>query len=200
MSSTSDEFFFYHHSQNGEVDFEVFVEDFVSPHELAKGGIMIRDALTPGSAHFSLLVTAGGAFGSTLSKQWRTCDGCSTNDDDTYSDDDYGFISPVEDLWLKVTKIGNTFQAYYKFWFDGEWSPFGSAETMQFSSDYFHVGIAVTSGDNSKTAELLWRYNEPTEFGRNIGMVFSGLPGRVTPSATGGLIAKGSGSGVGKIN
>ena len=110
---------------------------------------MIRDALTPGSAYFSLFVTGSNG----LSNQWRSCDGCET----------FGNGNALVDgrnAWLKVSKIGNTFEAYYKIEENADWTAIGSAQTMQFS-DASYVGIAVTSHDNSKTAELLWNYITP---------------------------------------
>ena len=115
---------------------------------------MIRETLDSGSVYFSLFVM-GGSNG--LSKQWRTCYGCIT----------YGDINASVDgrnTGLRVTKIGNTFQAYFKIFGSDDWVPLGSAETLEFSpwSGMFDVGIAVTSNDNSKTAELSWSSNWPT--------------------------------------
>ena len=108
---------------------------------------MIRETLDSGSVYFSLFVM-GGSNG--LSKQWRTCYGCIT----------YGDINASVDgrnTGLRVTKIGNTFQAYFKIFGSDDWVPLGSAETLEFSpwSGMFDVGIAVTSNDNNKTADLL---------------------------------------------
>ena len=105
---------------------------------------MIRDGLAPDSAHFSLFVTGSNG----LAKQWRTCDGCITNDVGNLSIDG-------RNTWLKLIKTGNIFQAYFKTDDSSDWAALGSPETMNFS-DMIYVGIAVTSHDNSKTADLYW--------------------------------------------
>ena len=146
---TSDQFYFYHGaSKSGDLEYEVFVEDFVADHEWAKGGIMIRDGLTDDSAHFSLFVTGSNG----LSTIWRTCDGCDTSGDGNGSVDG-------RNAWLKVTKTGNVFQAHYKIDDSTDWVLLGSAQTMQFSDESF-VGVAVTSHDNGNAASLQWRYKK----------------------------------------
>ena len=159
----------------------MFVEDFTCEDVWGKGGIMIRDSLTPGSAYVSLFVTGGNG----LSKQWRDNDGGGTTDELNTSVDGRG-------AWLRISKIGTKFDVYYKIFGTDDWVAFGYSLDFPLSENYY-VGIAVTSHDNAKTAELVWRYEDPTEFGLDIGS--PGLAGRVTPSVTGSLSAIGSGAG-----
>ena len=60
-------------------------------------------------------------------------------------------------MYLKITKTGNVFRAFVKKIdadSDDDWVQFGETKTINFTSDFFYVGIAVSSRDNSKTAEL----------------------------------------------
>ena len=108
---------------------------------------MIRDGLAPDSAYFALFVTGSNG----LAKQWRTCSGCDTSAEGDDSIDGRW-------AWLKLTKTGNIFKAHIKIDESADWVTLGSSEAIDFS-DEFYVGIAVTSHDNSKTADLLWSYN-----------------------------------------
>ena len=123
----------------------MFVESFTGTDlfSRAKGGLMIRKSLNTNSRHFSLFVT--GSDG--LRTQIRSINGGSTSKATTQD-------LPNNNIWLKITKEGNEFQAYYKSSTDADWSTFGSLKTIVFGDTPFYVGIAVTSHDNSKTATI----------------------------------------------
>ena len=161
---TADQFYFNFNVDNGDVEFQVFVEDFICDHEWGKGGIMIRDGLAPDSAYFALFVTGSNG----LAKQWRACNGCDTSAEGDASV--YGRWA-----WFKVTKIGNIFQAYFKTDDSSDWVALGSPETMNFS-DVIYVGVAVTSHDNSKTADLLWSYNGSKVLTTDVKFIKLSLP------------------------
>ena len=124
---------------------EIFVESFtgINLYSWAKAGLMIRKSLDADSQHFSLFVT--GSKG--LESQNRLSD-----DEKTKAHQIDGL--PRSNIWLKITKEGNEFQAYYKTSADTYWSTFGSPKTIDFGSGSYYYGIAVTSHDTSKIATL----------------------------------------------
>ena len=142
---SSDAFHFLHKTSNEDVSIEMFVENLTGSaiHGWAKGGLMFRDSLAANSKHFSLFVTGSNG----LANQWRSNSGGSSfnyHSTDTAS----------RNVWLKITKTGNKLQAYYKTGENNNWSPFGSERTMSFSGKFYY-GVAVTSHDNTKIAELI---------------------------------------------
>lgn len=141
----SDAFHYLYASTSGDSSIEMFVKSFTgtSMDDWAKGGLMIRKHQGAKSEYFSLLVTGGKG----LSNQWRSAD-AGTSVSHRVSD------ARNQNIWLKITKTGNTFQAYYKFSTGANWSTVGSSRTINFGSDSFYYGIAVTSVDTSKTAKI----------------------------------------------
>eukprot|EP00956_Cyclotella_meneghiniana_P022986 scaffold44116_cov37-Cyclotella_meneghiniana.AAC.1 len=143
-----DSFQYTYGSTSGDVSIEMFVESFTgnSLHQYAKGGLMLRDSLSGNSKHFSLYVTGE----NTVNNQWRLNDGELTNQ--------YGISIGTKTAWLKITKTGNVFQAYYKTSVDtfSSWNTLGSSQTIYFGSsdDIFYYGIAVTSHARNRLATL----------------------------------------------
>ena len=141
----NDQFHFVKRSASGDISVEMLVEDFVSTgHWWAKGGLMIRDTLATNSMHFSIFFTKSG---NRLANQWRHCTNCNSG---------HNAIPTIMDrsLWLKITKIGNVFEAYTKKLDSDEWVKFGLTRTINFSSSSFYVGMAVTAHDNNRVATL----------------------------------------------
>ena len=123
----------------------MLVEDFdYTGHWWGKAGIMIRDTLATNSMHYSVFLTANG---NALANQYRSCTNCGSghNASPTIMD---------RNMWLKITKTGNVFEAFTKKLDQDEWVKFGLTRTINFSSSSFYIGIAVTSHDNAKTAVL----------------------------------------------
>ena len=143
-----DSFPYTYGSTSGDVSFEMFVESFTESflNKYAKGGLMLRDSLSGNSKHFSLYVTGS----NTVNNQWRLNDGESTNQ--------YDISIGTKTAWLKITKTGNVFQAYYKTSSDtfSSWNTLGSSQTIDFGSsdDIFYYGIAVTSHATNRLATL----------------------------------------------
>ena len=141
----SDQFHFYYTEvpSDENVVIEFYVEHFTKTlHEWAKGGLMIRGTLSEDSSHFSLLATGRNG----LANEFRTCTG-----GQSYH---YGSTAiPDRKVRIRLTKIGNVFQAHYrssKFWI-----PLGNSEAIKFSSsDTFFVGVALSSHDSSRRVRL----------------------------------------------
>ena len=149
----SDAFHYLYASTSGDSSIEMFVKSFTgaSMHDWAKGGLMIRKYQGAKSEHFSLFVTGDNG----LYNQWRSAYAGTT--------DRHEPLSGVQNssIWLKITKTGNKFQAYYKTSTGANWLTVGSSRTIDFGSDSFYYGIAVTSHDISKTAKITssnWSY------------------------------------------
>jgi hypothetical protein len=134
----------------GDVKIEILVKNFIAANEWAKGGLMIRETLDPGSKHFSLTLSGTGDKG--LRLYWR--ESTSGSSQNPYPAPDQP--APVQDrnIWLRIVKTGNQFQAYYKKVGTTSWVNAGGSKMIQFSND-FYVGIAVTSHDNGQKATLI---------------------------------------------
>lgn len=105
---------------------------------------MIRDTLAANSKHFSIFLTKDG---NRLVNLWRSCTNCYSGSNDqprTYN----------RDLYLKLTKTGNIFEAFFRTPDSDEWTKFGETIEIEFTHDYYYVGIAACSNDNKKIAEL----------------------------------------------
>ena len=130
----------------------MYVESFtgLNMDGWAKGGLMFRDSLNANSKNFCLLVTGDNG----LRTQIRDGNGGSTVDPKESSS------VPNGDVWLKIEKIENTFQAFYKTGSQhpgNSWVPFGASNVLYFSSSTFYYGVAVTSHKDDRTADLKFK-------------------------------------------
>lgn len=111
---------------------------------------MIRENLSAGSRHFSLVVsTAGWNKPQILQYIWRYSQ--SGNSDDG----EIQFTDPQ--VWLKVTRNSNSFSAYYRPINGQVWNLLGTRTFAAWTSTAY-VGMAVTSHDNGKYARLSINY------------------------------------------
>ena len=138
--SDSFHYLYAYNSEGTDLEIEMLVKSFTGyTHEWAKGGLMIRESLDANSRYFGVFVS--GSKG--LVAQHRLHTGGDTDTSRKVSD------ARNHDIWLKITKIGNEFQAYYKTSANADWSTVGDKHTnTNFpSAKSFHHGIAVTSHD-----------------------------------------------------
>ena len=105
---------------------------------------MIRDTLATNAMHYSIFRTQDG---NRLANQWRSCTNCNSGHSD-------GPRTYDRSISLKLTKTGNVFEAFIKKIGSDEWTKFGATREMEFTNEYYYVGIAVCSHDNSKVATL----------------------------------------------
>ena len=127
---------------NGNVEMEMLVESFTAFDPWAKGGIMIRESLRTDSKYFSVFLTGSNG----LLVLCRS---------DANSQPFEIPLSTFLDkqLYLKITKQGGVWRAYYRKIGFTFWEAIGHEIDFPFTNDFF-VGVAVTSHDNSKVAEL----------------------------------------------
>ena len=144
LRSDSFHYLYAYNSEGTDLEIEMFVKSFTfigSNNPWAKGGLMIRESLDANSRYFGVFVS--GSKG--LVAQHRLDTGGITDTARKVSD------ARNHNIWLKITKIGNEFQAYYKTSANANWSTVGAKHTnTNFpSAKSFHHGIAVTSNDNT---------------------------------------------------
>ena len=122
----------------------MLVDSFDVEHIWGKGGLMIRESLAPNSKHYSVIMTRNG---NRMTNMWRACTNCKSahNDNPRIYD---------RSIYMKITKTGNTFEAFTRKLDSDEWMKIGETREIQFANDQFYVGIAVCSLDNTKLAEL----------------------------------------------
>ena len=136
---SADAFRFAFQTLTGDVDIQAEITELTETNEWGKGGLMIRDALTPGSAHAMMVITSqhGAAF------QWRpemdSAD-CGSFHEQGVGDD----ATPPK--YLKLQRIGDLLQGWISD--DGSaWDKVGQIEIPM--SEQIYVGMAVTAHDNA---------------------------------------------------
>lgn len=139
---TQDSFFFHSEQRDADnLDIICYVNNWGWNWNYSKGGIMIRDGKTPDAAHAFLAITGRGQG---VAFQSRGESGAVT---DHHS---YNWV-PSNNVWLKLSKSGSTITAYFKHTSETEWTSAGETE-LNFSSNGFAVGLAVTAGDEYEYA------------------------------------------------
>lgn len=120
---------------------------------------MIRESLTPGSRHFSLFISrsGGGKNDDILQWIWRSTTGGSSADQRISINDNHPKV------WLQVHRNGINFAAYYRRNANESWISLGGTSIPSWTSTSCHVGIAVTSHDNNRLAQLLVNYLTTTK-------------------------------------
>ena len=160
----SDQFHFVHKQAPGDFDIAVRVEAFTPAHLYSKAGLMIRESLTPDSAHLMLLVFSDnsprnnnlGAY----EMQFRSVAGgnCEAVYPAVSPPTPPEFPAAYPNSWLRVQRRGDEFSAFGST--NGKaWRLYG-AQTLKLSS-VVHVGPALTS-HNSQTAATA-RFRNYTE-------------------------------------
>ena len=107
---------------------------------------MIRDTLAPNARHYSLFMMGDG---NRMGQFDRSCVNCNTawNDQPRIYD---------RSVYMKISKTGNKFEAFQRKVGSDEdaWTKIGATKEIDFSNDYFYVGIAVSADSNGKTATI----------------------------------------------
>jgi predicted amidohydrolase/regulation of enolase protein 1 (concanavalin A-like superfamily) len=129
--ATADAFRFVYQPISGDADVIARVASMEYVHDWVKGGVMVRDRLTPDSAHALMLVSPGVKG---LAFQRRTMAGGA-------SASTSGGAGPPP-AWVKLERRGNTITAYRSA--DGiDWTLVGS-DTFSMGQNVY-VGLAVSS-------------------------------------------------------
>ena len=140
---TADSLYYIHKTATGDISVEMFVESLNGIDSYCRFGLMIRSSLNNNSKYLSLFGYEGGNTATHL----RSNDGDSTQTDGTpYT----SLPNPLVNAWIKITKIGNTFQTFYKTGTD-DWSSALATYTLELSDPYYY-GIFLTSVWNNQEA------------------------------------------------
>jgi len=130
IAGTEDEFRFAYQLAGGDCTVVARVASVANTHPSAKAGVMIRESLNVNARHASVFVTP--ANGAEFS--YRLASGNSTAQ--------VASAGPSAPLWLKVTRVGNTFTAHHSA--DGvTWTALGSQSVTMGAAVY--IGLGVTS-------------------------------------------------------
>jgi len=143
----ADEFRYAYKQLNGDGTIIARVDSIENTHAWAKGGVMIRESLEPGSRHAMVVVSAsnGVAFQRRLATS-------STSVGTTEA----GIVAPY---WVRLTRSGNTFTAQHSAdgvnWVDVGPDPAASQDTVVMGGTLY-IGLALTShsASNPTTAEF----------------------------------------------
>jgi len=135
---TADQFRFAYMRLDGDGSITVRVDSVAHSNEWAKAGVMIRESLSAGSTHASVVVTPA----SGVSFQRRVTAGS-----DSADTTEAGLAAPY---WVRITRVGRTFTAERSA--DGvAWEPITATaadSTVDISmSGTIYIGLAVTSHD-----------------------------------------------------
>ena len=132
---SSDAFRYTYLSASGDCDITARVASVDNTNPSAKAGVMIRETLNANSTHAMAIVTPGAGVGF----QWRSSTGGSSSSTTMQS----GLTAPY---WVRVTRVGNVFTAYYSA--DGAtWTSIGS-QTISMATNVY-IGLPVTSHTTS---------------------------------------------------
>ncbi|MEK7538952.1 MAG: peptidoglycan-binding protein [Patescibacteria group bacterium] len=130
--NTADQFSFINQPITGDAGIIARVDSLANTYPWAKSGIMIRDALTPGSANVAIFVTPTNG----ITFQRRTAqDGISTSVNLT--------TAGTAPRYLRLVRTGTSISAYYGDGPTGPWTLVGSITISMTGTDY--IGLAATS-------------------------------------------------------
>jgi len=134
---SSDQFRFAYKTLAGNGAMIARVESIANSHAWAKGGVMIRQTIEPGSNHAVMAITPGGASaGNGASFQHRLVAGGTSTNNDSAS-------LVAAPYWVKVERNGNSFTGFVSP--DGKtWTQVGVAQTISMTGSAL-IGLALCS-------------------------------------------------------
>ena len=142
--NTSDQFYFVHRPETGDVELIARVDSFTSTNDWGKAGIMFRDSMAANAAHALIEVRPD----LTVAFQWRTSAGASAG----WNGSLQGATGAPK--YIRLVRSGDTFRGYYST--NGtSWTQVGSSKTISMSST-IEVGLAVTSHDAANLGTALF--------------------------------------------
>jgi len=143
----NDQFNFVRQDGNGDVTVKVFVNALMKTHDWAKAGLMIRQDESSNSRNFACLAPARRKPYSTFRR--------STQENTNYMGNPQT-INSFAPVWLKITKTGGEFKCLSSS-NGNNWYTIGTT-WMQFNSNSYLVGMAVTSHNADEVTEAQFQY------------------------------------------
>ena len=145
--SGSDQFHYVFYEGTGNLTAVVKVDMLVAARTWTKAGLMFRESLDSDSKFMDLILTGGAG----VVTQYRP----ETGSDCTHYSPNSG--GDQESAWLKLEKIGNTFQSYRSV--DGnDWIKMGNAITLEMSTNYY-VGMALVGNRHYRAVAQFTDYS-----------------------------------------
>merc|ERR1712226_1039110 len=142
-----DEFNFVREEASGDLIVEVLVNSLTRTDNWAKAGLMIRQDASQNSVNFACIAPA-------TKKPFATFR--TSKNGNTHYAGNPGWINEFTPVWLKLTKAGQTFKCFSST--DGEnWTLLGT-KWMQFNSNSYLVGMAVTSHDDDEVTDAMFQH------------------------------------------
>jgi hypothetical protein len=140
--NTADAFFYVATRWANGVTITARVRSISNTHAWAKAGVMIRQDLTPGSAHVMAVVTPGRG----VSMQYRPTPGGASVQNAN--------VPGAAPAWVRLTLRNGTFTSEWSV--DGEhWLTLGSVN-LPFSLTDFYVGLPVTSHNTGAATTVVF--------------------------------------------
>jgi len=140
---TTDEFRYVYKTLAGDGSIIAKVESLVEANVWTKAGVMIRESISDTSSY--AYVCSSSANGTRY--QYRLEEFADATADDALMDGIQQTLPPAP-VWLKIERVGNSFNGYYATDEDGtNWAPMGENPLAITMISSVHIGLAVTSHD-----------------------------------------------------
>ena len=136
---SADQFRYAFKTLNGNGTMVARVDSLFNSNAWAKGGVMIRQSIEPGSTHAFMAITPGGSGGGNGASFQRRllANQASTNNDST--------TVVAAPYWVKIERSGNNFSGSMSA--DGvTWTQLGTAQTIPMTGPVL-IGLALCSHD-----------------------------------------------------
>ena len=133
IQGASDQFRYVEQASSGDCSMVAQVLTVQTTDQWAKSGVMIRESTAANAIHAAVFLTPGQG----ISFQWRTTTGGSCN---------VAEATGVAPYWVKLTRTGNAFAAYYSS-NGASWTQLGPTTTITMASSAT-IGLAATSHNN----------------------------------------------------
>jgi regulation of enolase protein 1 (concanavalin A-like superfamily) len=148
LGGSIDEFHFAFKGLEGNGSITARIENIEDVYEGTMAGVMIRSSLDPGALFAAVLATSGNG----VSYHTRTIINNNAKVDDHVATPEQRALLPP--VWIRMERRVDEFSAFYSedgtTWIPMVWSP--QKSSMPYS---VYIGLAITSGDNKRTAEAL---------------------------------------------
>jgi hypothetical protein len=135
MSQGGDQAQFAYTKMTGNGEIIVRVASLEIVKDVIRAGLMVRESLAPGSKFFVAQATPKNG----VTRQYRTTTDAGSA---THGTSNFNF-SPV---WLRITRVGNVFTAYYSF-NGNSWTQISTSQTVTMGAEVY-VGLFSTSAND----------------------------------------------------
>lgn len=163
---TADAFGFLYEERTGDFDVVVRQNSITQSDAWAKGGLMAREELTPGSRHWNVLNTPQGGANITVAQQRSATDG-ESSDWHTASVTQ----NPYPNAWVRIKRTGQSLSAFHST--DGQsWTLAAQSTPDPALPATLYVGIVTTGHGNDSIdtpveSQTRWNLSVYSDFASN---------------------------------